>query len=138
MTTELHGADVWRFAEAAKKTMMTAGNRPYFGQGFNIEIENDVIKSISLNGAPITNTPTGKYKVSTTDAIVDMIGEFRFLRDNPTFKNTGIEDVQAMQRYLERVGRLDANSLRHATFRPVTPAGRCVREGMRSMLRRGR
>ncbi|MES2528396.1 MAG: 5'-nucleotidase C-terminal domain-containing protein [Bdellovibrionota bacterium] len=138
VTAELHGADVWRFAEAAKKTMMTPGNRPYFGQGFNIEIENDVIKSISLNGTPIPKTPTGKYKVSTTDAIVDMIEEFRFLRDNPTFTNTGIEDVQAMQKYLERSPTLDANSLRHATFEPLTPRGRCMREGINSLLRKNR
>lgn len=138
VTAELNGAGVWRFAEAARKNMLTSGNRPYFSQGFNVNIENDVIKSISLNGIEIPNTPAGKFKVSTTDAIVDMIDDFRFLRDNPTFKNTGIEDVQAMQRYLERVGTLDANSLRHATFEPLTPGGRCVRDGIRSMMRRGR
>ena len=138
VTADLNGAEVWRFAEAARKNMLVTGNRPYFSQGFKIELEGDGIKSIALNGVEIPNAPTGSYKVSVTDAIVDMIDDFKFIGEHPTFKNTGVEDVEALEKYLKAKGPLLASKLSHSTFGPVSsglsPQGRCVQRSLRSLL----
>jgi 5'-nucleotidase / UDP-sugar diphosphatase len=116
VTADLNGEEVWRFAEAAKKTMMVPTNRPYFSNGFQIDIKDDKIVGIALHGKPIPNKPEGKYKVSATDAITEMIDEFNFIRQHPTFKSTGIADVDASEAYLKKVGTLSSERLTHGTF----------------------
>lgn len=132
VTADLTGAEVWRMAEAAKKNMMTSGNRPYFSNGFQMEIKDDKITGLTLHGKPIPNSATGKYKISVTDAISEMIDDFHFIRQHPTFKNTGIADVDAAEAYLRKTGPLDAEQLRHDTMNsPRSPASSlpiCVKQ----------
>jgi 5'-nucleotidase/UDP-sugar diphosphatase len=138
ITADLNGSEIWRLVEAAKKNMLVAGNRPYFSEGFNVEIEGDQIKRISLKDVNIPNAPTGKYKVSMADAIAELIGDFAFVKDHPTFKNSGIQDVQATESYLKKVGTLDSKNHAYATFEPkplkVDLSHRCLYEALVKLL----
>jgi 5'-nucleotidase/UDP-sugar diphosphatase len=141
VTAEFNGAEVWRFIQAAKDGMMVSGNRPYFSKGLKIEIADDKITKISFNGMEIPNSPTGKYKISTTDAIAEMVDEFSFVKDHPTYKSTGIEDVRAMESYLKKNGTLKAADLTHNTVSMVealTPQAKCIKENLAKYLKKAK
>ncbi len=141
VTAEFNGAEVWKFIQASKDGMMVSGNRPYFSNGLKIEITNDKISKISLNGVEIPNSATGKYKVSTTDAIAEMVEEFSFVKDHPTYKSTGIEDVRAMESYLKKNGTLKAENLRHESVvfvEGLSPQARCIKENLAKYLNRAK
>lgn len=116
VTADLTGAEVWKFAKAVKKNILVAGNRPFFSNGFQMEIKDGKIVGLTLHGKPIKNTKSGKYKISVQDFLPEMMEDFKFIQQHPTFVNTGILDVEATEAYLKKTGALNADDLRHGTF----------------------
>ncbi len=115
---DLNGQDLWRMVELIKKNYLTNPNdNMFFSRGIEIEFENNRIKAIRLNGVEVPNAPTGRYRVATRDYLPDVVSDFAFIRNNPTYTYTGITEVEAIEGYFRRHPVVRADQMRHGNFR---------------------
>lgn len=118
-TADLNGSEVWKIAESARKNFMVPGDRAYFSNNFLIEVENDAIKSISLDGKKIPNAPEGKYKVAMNNYISEAVEDFAFFRKHSTYKDSGIDVTEALVSYMKESPFVETSTFKHSTFRPA-------------------
>ena len=116
-TADLNGSEIWKLAEAAKKNFMVPGDRAYFSNNFSIEVENDVIKNISLDGKNILNSAEGKYKVTMNNYISEAVEDFSFFRKHKTYTDTGTDVTEALVSYMKQSSLIETTNFKHSTFK---------------------
>ena len=120
-TAELNGAEVWKTVEIIHKNYIsTPGENIYFSENFHIVMEDKKIKAITLNGRPIPNTATGKYKIATGDFLTEIVPEFKFIKEHPSYKNTGILEVESMESYFKAHPVITPKAYNHKTLHSPT------------------
>jgi 5'-nucleotidase/UDP-sugar diphosphatase len=111
---DLNGQELWRLMEIINRNYLSNQNENmFFSRGFEIEFENNRIKAIRLNGVDVPNSPSGRYRLAANNFLPEMVTDFAFIRNNPTYTQSRTTEVAAIEGYFRRHPVVRADQLRH-------------------------
>ncbi|MBA2404477.1 MAG: 5'-nucleotidase C-terminal domain-containing protein [Bdellovibrionales bacterium] len=106
-TAELNGQELWKAVETMHHNFTAQNDMAYFSDNLVLTIKDKKIVKIHLDGKMISMTATGKYKVVMNNFLSEIMPEFDFIKQHPSFENTGIKDVEALENYFKQHNTLD-------------------------------
>ncbi len=115
-TATLTGKELWKTVQALQDEFLASGEMVYFSDNVEVKTAGNKVTEIRYDGKVVPDDDSGGYKIVANNYITEIVPSFAFIRNHPTFRNTGITDAQALVSFVKENPNLDPKAFGHKSY----------------------